>query len=315
MTAPDIQHVCDAYLEGLGEILGDALHGVYTYGAAMFEDGGTVQDLDCHVILDAAPSDEQRSRLIDLHRDLEIRFPPLGVEVDAYCILADGARKRVPPPNQLIEIRDESWALHSAPVRGGRYRTLLGSEPADIFPIPSWSALTEALDHELAFISDNLRYPDYCTLNLCRIIRSFEEKNVVRSKHGSGRWASERYAQWKGLIQAAIRSYANTATDADNALLRDQVVPFHQFALDEIRRIRDVDSAFDFLDPGELVDGDLELILTHQALGDPSRGHLPFYRFTMCVNGTIDAGILVRRSDTRSSSRIVDIATRPGAAP
>ena len=155
------------------------------------------------------------------------------------------------------------------------------------------------MDHELAFISDNLRYPDYCTLNLCRIIRSFEEKNVVRSKHGRGRWASKRYAQWEGLIQAAIRSYANTASDADNALLRDQVVPFHQFALDEIRRIRDVDSAFDFLDPGELVDGDLELI--HQALGDPSRGHVPFYRFSMCVNGTIDAGTLARKiGETRS---------------
>jgi predicted acetyltransferase len=38
---------------------------------------------------------------------------------------------------------------------------------------------------------------------------------------------------------------------------------------------------FKFLDPGRLVDGDLELVLYERYWGDPAKGKVPAYRFVM----------------------------------
>ena len=45
---------------------------------------------------------------------------------------------------------------------------------------------------------------------------------------------------------------------------------------------------FDFLDPGRLVDDDLELVLHEQYPGDPAIGYVPAYRFRMCRTGHAD---------------------------
>ena len=45
-------------------------------------------------------------------------------------------------------------------------------------------------------------------------------------------------------------------------------------------------STFEFRDPGTLVDGDLELVLTERYRGDPARGLVPSYKFEMRRAGT-----------------------------
>jgi predicted acetyltransferase len=42
---------------------------------------------------------------------------------------------------------------------------------------------------------------------------------------------------------------------------------------------------FEFLDPGELVDADLELILTEKYPGEPAKGWVPAYKFVMTLRG------------------------------
>lgn len=44
-------------------------------------------------------------------------------------------------------------------------------------------------------------------------------------------------------------------------------------------------SAFEWIDPGELVDGDLRLALVEKAPEDPSKGWVPAYKFEMRRNG------------------------------
>jgi hypothetical protein len=82
------------------------------------------------------------------------------------------------------------------------------------------------------FIEGNLEYPDYCVLNLCRIIYSFRERDVAVSKRSSGEWATCQFPQWKTLITAAIRSYEGGKTHADSKLLDGNVVSFLEFARD-----------------------------------------------------------------------------------
>src|SRR5690349_11522094 len=42
---------------------------------------------------------------------------------------------------------------------------------------------------------------------------------------------------------------------------------------------------FKFLDPGKLVDGELELVIAYKYPGDESRGFVPTYRFNMTLAG------------------------------
>jgi len=42
---------------------------------------------------------------------------------------------------------------------------------------------------------------------------------------------------------------------------------------------------FQFRDPGRLIDGDLELVLVEKRPGDPSRNHVPAYKFKMTLAG------------------------------
>lgn len=46
-----------------------------------------------------------------------------------------------------------------------------------------------------------------------------------------------------------------------------------------------IHNMFKFLDPGKLVDTDLELVLSYTYPGDESRGYVPTYRFNMTLEG------------------------------
>jgi hypothetical protein len=137
-------------------------------------------------------------------------------------------------------MRDESWALHRAHVRAGRYITLYGVEPDDIFPNPSWDEITAALDHEIEYIKNNLEYPSYCVLNLCRIMYSLQEHDVVVSKRFSGIRAGEQFPEWSTLIQAAQRTYEGRGTPLDESRLQAEMINFLEFALHNIEECRKV---------------------------------------------------------------------------
>ena len=236
---PQARDLCDAFVGELTELLEEKLHGIYLYGATVFPDSGPARDIDCHVVLVRALADPEKAAILRLHGDLSDRFPPLGGELDAYYILLDEARGSMPPTHQLRPaMRDESWALHCAHVRAGRCLTLHGPEPVDTFPDPSWVAISLALDHEMQFIRENLKYPDYCILNLCRIMYSFTERDVVVSKRFSGSWATTQYPDWAPSIQAAIRSYDGDLRHGDAALMEEGVGRFLEFAADRIREAR-----------------------------------------------------------------------------
>lgn len=234
----NIQTICHEFVQGLSALLSGKLHGVYMYGATVFPDAGSIQDIDCHVVLHAPLTAQERAQVFALHRSLAERFLPLGGEIDAYYILYGDALENTPPADQLhTGTCDESWALHCAHIRAGYYLALHGPTPRDIFPIPAWSEVAAALEHELRFILANLEYPAYCVLNLCRILYSFQERDVVVSKQFSGNWACSSFPQWAPLIHSAMGTYAGAARLEDEQLLKGEVGNFLAFASQQIRAI------------------------------------------------------------------------------
>jgi methyltransferase (TIGR00027 family) len=240
----EIQNICQAFLGSLNRVLRDKLFGVYLYGASAFPDAGPINDIDFHVILSAPLDSQEKSHIQALHAILAQDFPPLGAELDGYYILLDDARRTIPPIDQLRDdLVDASWALHCAHIRRGRCIVLQGPDPLQVYPDVSWLELDHALAGELDFVDENLnQYPAYCVLNLCRIMYSYTNRNVVVSKIFSAQWATGEFPEWTTLIEAARKKYAHQATSSDMQILDSRTSRFFDFATKQIEQSKRITS-------------------------------------------------------------------------
>lgn len=240
-----IVELCQAFLEGLRHALGDNLCGVYLYGALTFpESRDGIQDIDYHVILKLPLDDAARLAVSELRHDLARDFPPLGKELDGYLITLDDARRTAPPPTQMWPLWrtpvDAAWALHCAHIRAGRCIVLTGPDPLGLYPVPSWQEIEAALYGEIRYVDGHLgNAPAYCVLNACRLMYSFETKNVVISKREAARWAIGTLpSRWHELVAAAVRVYRGEARRVDHTCLARGVRPFVEAAWQRIARAR-----------------------------------------------------------------------------
>ena len=234
----DIQGICDGLREGLEAALGDRLYGIYVYGAVAFPESDFTGDIDFHVILTEALTDAECRAITQLHGALAEAFPPLGAELDGHYILLAEARGTSPPVHQLRpDITDKSWALHREHIRAGRCIIVYGPEPKQVYPPATWPELESALRGELRYVEAHLdEYPDYCILNLCRLMYSFELRDVVVSKAAAAGWARSMFPQWTGHIDVARRSYAGQATTQDKQWMKSEVQGFFRFACERIEQ-------------------------------------------------------------------------------
>lgn len=232
----EIRELCWAFRDGLRDVLRDGLHAVYVYGAVTFPETTHTGDVDFHAILSQPPTSAERAALLALHERLAAEFPPLGAELDGYYILLDDARGTASPQHLLFpHLFDDSFALHRAHILAGRVIALFGPDPMTIYVAPTWTELEAALNGELAYVANHLtQYPAYCVLNLCRLLYSWEMRDVVTSKAASAVWALEHLPAWRPLIGAARASYAHADTAAHRALLSDQVDTFYRFSVTSI---------------------------------------------------------------------------------
>lgn len=235
----DVTKINHAFVDGLRRILGEKLHGAYVFGAAAFPDAVPTGDIDFHVILNSPLTDDERSSLEKLHDSLAEQFPPLGGELDGYYILLVDARCESPPKSQMWRRAvDESWALHREHIRAGRHIILHGPEPTEIYPPALWPEIEAALHGELAYVRNHLReHPAYCILNLCRLMYSFETKDVVVSKAQASVWAQGAVPEWSRHIDLARKSYAHQTTEEDEQFMLDAIEKFFEFSQTRIERV------------------------------------------------------------------------------
>jgi hypothetical protein len=236
----DLQDICQALRTGLERALGDKLYGIYVYGAVAFPGSGPTGDIDFYVILTEALTCKEHGQIDALHNAIANHFPPLGAEPDGRYILLDEARQPSPPVHQLQpDISDDSWALHREHMRAGRCIVLHGPDPKRIFPPATWPELESALRGELKYVEDHLDdYPDYCILNLFRLMYSFETRDAVVSKSAAAAWAYQHFPRWRRHIELAKRSYAREATMADRQFMLSEVKGLFRFSCERIENIQ-----------------------------------------------------------------------------
>jgi len=236
-----VRQLSAAFVEGLQLALGEKLWAVYLYGAVAFPETTALGDIDFHVLLRERLTDGERKALLELHDRLAFDFPPLGGELDGYYLLLDDARRIYPPRDELRpNLVDDSFALHCAHLRAGRSIVLYGPDPRDVYPEPSWPLLEAALVGELDYVTAHLdRYPDYCVLNLCRLVYSFETRDVVTSKAAAAAWARGKFPEWERPIALALKSYQQLATPEEREILKADLATFYRFACGRIAAARD----------------------------------------------------------------------------
>jgi len=83
------------------------------------------------------------------------------------------------------------------------------------------------------------RYPDYCVLNLCRLIYSFETRDVVTSKAAAAAWARGKFPEWERPIALALRSYLKLAAPEEREILKADLATFYRFACGRLAAARD----------------------------------------------------------------------------
>jgi hypothetical protein len=233
------QRVCEAFRDGLEAALGGKLFGVYLYGSLAFPETQGMGDIDFHVVLSGPLTDEERSRLYELHDALKRDFPPLGGELDGYYILLADARQREPPRSEMWHRAvDRAWALHRRHIHAGRCVVLHGPDPKGLYPPAAWPEVEEALDWELRYVEDHLdQCPDYCFLQLCRLVYSFQTRDVVVSKAAAAEWGCGAFAEWRRHIEVAKRSYACLSPE-DHRLLLEGIPAFYEYARGRIEGAR-----------------------------------------------------------------------------
>ncbi len=235
----DVRTACADLLDGLQAVVGNNLYGIYLYGAMVFPEMKHVHDIDCHVILKSPLTARENEGVRQLHNKIVDEHHISGDDLDAWYILQDDARRASPPGHQVYpDLFDNSWALHYAHMRAGYCIVLYGPEPKHVFYEPTWPELMAGLEAERIFIEAHLRqYPDYCVLNLCRLIYSYRTKDVVISKQAAAEWALDNFTGWTSLIEAALRSYAGKINEQDKRLLESETERFYQFAYEMIKEI------------------------------------------------------------------------------
>lgn len=218
--------------------------GVYFVGSIAF--AGFVPDrvdLDFQVIVRRVLTGEELAALQDMHRLLvgEYRY---GEHLDGFYLPLAKAQDTARPENLIgvggehvgTSASDDSWALHREHVHRGAVLVLEGPDPRTLYPPATWPEIARALEGERKFIEAHVdHYPFYCVLNLCRLVYTWETKEVAVSKVAAADWGLETLPRrWRPLIRSALRAYRMEDEEADLKRLREGVSPFYRYAAERI---------------------------------------------------------------------------------
>ncbi len=221
----DVQRLSDALVRELDAILGERFVALFQYGAVCFPPS-PIADFDAHVVVRDAFDDDDRARIRQMCESLS--GLPLGDELDVWYVTLDAMRSSDPPQTELKPgFRDEHWALHRAHVHAGRFVAVRGPDPRELVPQPRWNELDEALQLALETLAPKMSDAGrYAVLNVCRVLYSYENSDVVTSKFHAGLWALAALpVEHHEDIRAAIAAYADgTDRKCDARRLYEDVV-------------------------------------------------------------------------------------------
>jgi aminoglycoside adenylyltransferase-like protein/nucleotidyltransferase-like protein len=232
----------DELVQGLGEVLGDELVGVYLHGSlALGCFNPALSDLDVLVVT-RQPLTPHRREALGM---LLARVPRLEIhflsESDlttwrhpaSYDLHFD-TKQRLFGPGEDYDLAAHLTVVHH------RGAALAGPTPADVFPEVPWEDYEDSLRRDLAWCREH-GSELYAVLSPARIWATLTDR-AVHSKASGAAWALERAPdEFRPLLQRALEVYRAGASEP--AFDPDEVRRFADFVMEQLRPSRSRASA------------------------------------------------------------------------
>lgn len=248
MTASEILKEIQAAYE---KILNDNLLGIYIHGSIAFGCfNWDKSDIDFLVVVNHAPSLQEKEALIRVLLEIDLHCPPKGLEMSV--VLADVCRQfQYPTPFELhfsnahkekcrtdlkqycLDMHgvDKDLAAHFTVIRSVGI-TLCGKQIGDVFGEVPREDYIDSIQFDVEDAEREVEEnPVYIILNLCRVL-AYLRHGLVLSKAQGGNWGVENLPQEYGAVAAnALDSYSkNHPFTADGTSVHD----FARFMMQQI---------------------------------------------------------------------------------
>ncbi len=234
-----VRPLLEAFLEGLKEVLSENLVGIYLLGSVAFPGFVPRGDIDFYAVVHRELWPREWQNVRALHKALTQRFPH-GDLLDGLFLPLPKAQ-RTEHPRGLLGLRrrdivDEEWPYHREHIHRGAFIVLHGRDPRAFMPPVSWPELATALDGSLSYVEGLLHeYPFWCVMNLCRLVCTWETREVAVSKVQGADWALTHLpSRWEPLIRSALRVYRDQERAGDQQLLAEGVDDFFSYASERV---------------------------------------------------------------------------------
>lgn len=253
MPTPQTESLIKAFVEESEAILRDNLSGVYLHGSAVMGCfNPRKSDIDLIVVVERPVSDPVKRAYMDMVVRYNALGPAKGIEMSV--VLRSVCRPFVyPTPYELhfsaghlawyeedpdgyireMNGVDKDLAAHFT-VINKRGRCLYGPPVKEMFAEVPGSDYMDSLWYDVEGAPEEItEYPMYLTLNLARVL-AYREEGLVLSKKEGAEWALRKLpAEYRPLIEDALREYSESAEIVyDKAL----AVRYAAYAVERIRQ-------------------------------------------------------------------------------
>lgn len=239
---PDINKVLDRLSDGLTQILGDQLVGLYLTGSLTYGDfdyGSS--DIDFLAVLDKVLSETQLEEVKAMHDRIGESVPRWAKRLEGSYITEEmlGRSDRPTEPRTYVNAGKmnhlrygNEWIINLSALHE-RSVALTGPDPKDIFPKVTMEQVREAskrdlIDewlpklgdpdafHKANYDSEHLKA--YAVLTMCRILYRNENDGVV-SKRVASAWVKKTYgSKWSDLVEKAEHWQHGQDMDSDETV-------------------------------------------------------------------------------------------------
>lgn len=217
----EIDRLLEALMQGVRDMLGRGLLGLYLEGSLAAGDFDRDSDIDFVAVTARPVTPQEFQALQAMHDRLARMVTPWAIQLEGFYVAVsdlEGGTARVPniergPEERLkwVEL-NPGWAVHRWLLRE-RGIPLFGPQPIIWLKPVSIQELKEAgrfsLQGWMAHLLEDTQplqgrgFQSYVVLTLCRILYTFHTGELA-SKHVSAEWAREALdAHWRGLIDRA----------------------------------------------------------------------------------------------------------------
>ncbi len=223
----DVNSILALLADGLTNVLGDQLVGLYLTGSLTYGDFDRgSSDVDFLAVLMRPLSPEQLEHVKALHDAVHKQFPDWAKRIEGSYITKDMLSSTQPPKQSRPYVNagkfwdfqyGNEWLLNLRVLRE-RGIALAGPDPQDLFPPVTIEAVREAARQDLhaewepkltnpaPFESPNYdtnHLQAYAVLTMCRMLHGAKNDEVA-SKRVASAWVRGTYGEpWKSLVEKA----------------------------------------------------------------------------------------------------------------